>query len=93
MQKLTQVVVENGMVKLPVDVFGDTIVKDGDAVAVIRTDDGVYVVPQEQVGLAALARISELLKESDISLDELITSGRELRGDIIREKYGLIEST
>lgn len=93
MQKLTQVVVENGMVKLPIDIFGDTNVKNGDAVAVIRTDDGVYIVPQEQVGLAALARISELLKESDISLDELITSGRELRGDIIKEKYGLIEST
>jgi hypothetical protein len=41
--------------------------------------------------MRALDRIGAVLKEQGISLDELMESGREERGKIIEEKYGLTE--
>ena len=43
------------------------------------------------VATEALDRIGEALRASGISLEELIESGREVRGDIVRERYGMPE--
>jgi hypothetical protein len=37
----------------------------------------------------ALDRIGKALKERGVTLEELIESGREVRGQIIEEEYGL----
>ena len=36
-----------------------------------------------------LDEIGEELKKPGVTLDELIESGREIRGEILKEKYGL----
>ena len=37
----------------------------------------------------ALDRIGEVLREQGVSLEELIASGREIRGRMVEEEYGL----
>ena len=38
-----------------------------------------------------LDQIGQALKERGIDLEELIESGREIRGELIKEKYNLTE--
>lgn len=80
---------EKGQVTLPSEVREKLGLKKGDLVAVVETDEGVLISPQEIVATKALDRISEVLKEKGLSLEELIESGREIRGNIVKEKYGL----
>jgi len=80
---------EKGQVTLPT-VFRKRLgMKKGDLVAVVETPEGLLITPQEVVAAQALDRIGAALKEQGLSLEELIESGREERGEIIRERYGL----
>ncbi|MDQ2744374.1 MAG: AbrB/MazE/SpoVT family DNA-binding domain-containing protein [Chloroflexota bacterium] len=80
---------EKGQVTLPADVRRRMGLKKGDMVAVIETEDGVLISPQKVVALKALDRIGEVLRAQGASLDELMDSGREIRGEIVKEKYDL----
>ena len=80
---------EKGQVTLPADVRRNLGLKKGDLVAVLGTDEGVLISPQEIVATKALDRIGAVLKEKGLSLEELIESGREERANIIEKKYGL----
>lgn len=79
---------EKGQVTLPSEVRERLGLKKGDLVAVLETEEGVLISPQEIVATKALDRIGEALKEKGISLEELIESGREERVNIISKKYG-----
>lgn len=80
---------EKGQVTLPVEVRRKLGIKKGDLVAVIETADGVLITPQEVIAMKALDRIGRALRERGLSLEELIESGREARGQIIQEEYGI----
>lgn len=47
--------------------------------------------PTEREVNEALDRIGEALRATGVTLEELIESGREIRGQLIAEKYGIIE--
>lgn len=80
---------EKGQVTLPIEVRERLGLKKGDLVAVMETGEGVLITPQEIVATKALNRLGEVLKEKGLSLEELIESGREERGSIIEEQYGI----
>lgn len=80
---------EKGQITLPADVRRRLHLKKGDLVAVEETDAGILITPQEAIAVQALDRLGELLRERGVTLDDLMTSGREIRGDLIREQYGL----
>lgn len=80
---------EKGQVTLPAEVRKRLGIKKGDLVAVLDTEEGVLITPQELVATRALDRIGEVLKERGVSLEELIESGRQLRGRIIEDQYGI----
>ena len=87
-QKLVRIQAK-GQVTLPTKVREKLGLKKGDLVAVVETDEGVLISPQEIVATKALDRIGEVLKEKGLSLEEIIKSGREERGSIIKKQYGL----
>lgn len=87
-QKLVRVQ-EKGQVTLPTEVRRNLGIKKGDLVAVIETEGGVLISPQEIIATKALDRIGEVLKEKGVSLEELIESGREERDSIIEKQYDL----
>lgn len=80
---------EKGQVTLPSKVRQRLGLKKGDLVAVIETDEGVLISPQEIVASKALNQIGKALKEKGLSLEELIDSGREIKGQMLKEMYGI----
>lgn len=83
---------EKGQVTLPAAVRKRLGLKKGDLVAVTQTEGGILITPQEVVANKLLDQIGEALAERGLTLEELIASGREIRGEIAREKYGLPSS-
>jgi AbrB family looped-hinge helix DNA binding protein len=82
---------EHGQVTLPTVFRRKLGLKKGDLVAVTETDDGLLITPQELIASSALQRVGHALRDSGLSLDELIESGRDERAALIREAYGLDE--
>jgi AbrB family looped-hinge helix DNA binding protein len=80
---------EKGQVTIPAEIRRKWKLKKGDLVAFLETDVGVVISPQEVIAMGALDRIGQILREKGITLKELIESGREIRGKIIEEEYGL----
>lgn len=74
---------------LPADVRRRLGLKKGDLVAITETADGVLITPQEVIATKLLDRLGETLRERGISLDEWIKSGREIRGQLLEEEYGI----
>jgi len=80
---------EKGQVTLPVDVRRKLGLKKGDLVAVVETDGGVLITPQEAIAMNALDRIGEVLRAQGLSLEDLIESGNVQRVRLIEEQYGI----
>lgn len=80
---------EKGQVTLPAEVRRSLGLNKGDVVGVTQTEDGVLISPQRVVAIKALDRIGEVLRAQGTSLDELMESGREIRGELVKEKYAL----
>ena len=78
---------EKGQVSIPQEIRKKLGLKRGDLVAVMETPEGVFITPQQVVATKAFDRIGDILKEQGLSLEELIASGRQARGDILQETY------
>jgi len=81
-------------VTLPRDVCEALGVKPGDRL-VLEVAEGMLVVrPGKKAALDALAAIRQGFAESGVTLEELLESGRQIREEHFREKYGhLIRDT
>jgi len=80
---------EKGQVTLPAPVRRKLGIKKGDLVAVRETEDGVLISPQETIASRDIAELERVLRDKGLSLEELIESGREIRGELIKEEYGI----
>lgn len=78
---------EKGQVTLPASIRRKLGLKKGDVVAVVETDEGVLITPQEVIAMRALDRIGVALKKRGLKLEELMESGRAERGRIIEEAH------
>jgi AbrB family looped-hinge helix DNA binding protein len=76
---------EKGQVTIPQEIRKKLGLKRGDLVAVVETPEGVFITPQQVVATKALESIGNILKEKGLSLAEVISSGRQIRGDILQE--------
>lgn len=93
MTKEAYIVQENGQVTLPKELRQEYNLKKGDTVVFQKTDDGWVVQKQEPDPMQLLDELGEALKAKGISLEEWIKSGREIRGEILKEKYDLDSET
>jgi len=80
---------KRGQVTIPIELRRRFGIEEGGVVAFVETEEGILISPREVLAMDALDRIGEVLKERGITLGELIESGREVRGRIIEEEYGL----
>ena len=78
---------EKGQVTIPTEIRKKLGLKKGDWVGFVETKDGVLISPQEVVAVKAMDRLGEIIKDNGLSLEELMESGREIRGKIIEERY------
>ena len=83
------VVQEKGQVTIPAEIRRKLGLEKGDLVAFVETEQGVLISPQETIAMDALDRIGKVLKEKGLTLEELMESGREIRGKLLEKEYGL----
>jgi antitoxin PrlF len=83
---------KKGQVTIPIEIREKLGLKEGDLVAFFETGNGILISPQEAIASELLDRIGQSLKEAGITLDELVESGRDIRGELMEEKYGLTET-
>jgi AbrB family looped-hinge helix DNA binding protein len=76
---------DKGQVTIPTEIRKKLGLKRGDLVAVMETPDGLFITPQQVVAAKALDSIGDILKEKGLSLEEVISSGREPRTDLLQE--------
>ena len=82
---------KKGQVTIPIEIRDRLGIQEGDLIAFVETDEGVLITRQEIAAMRLLNQIGQALKEKGIDLDELIESGREIRGELVKERYGLTE--
>jgi AbrB family looped-hinge helix DNA binding protein len=80
---------EKGQVTIPTRIRRKLSLKKGSLVSVIETDGGILIKPAEVILTEALDELGAALKGKGVTLEEWIERGREIRGQIIEEKYGL----
>lgn len=80
---------DEGQVALPVDLREKLGLKRGDMVSVVETPEGLLLTSRRAEIERDLARVDAGLAEHGLSLDEVVESGREIRGELIKERYGL----
>jgi bifunctional DNA-binding transcriptional regulator/antitoxin component of YhaV-PrlF toxin-antitoxin module len=89
MAKESYTVQENGQVTLPLELRQEYGIKKGDVVVFQKTSEGWLIRKQEPDPLKLLDELGEALRAKGITLEEWIESGREIRGQLIKAKYGL----
>jgi AbrB family looped-hinge helix DNA binding protein len=87
-QKFTRVQ-EKGQVTLPAEARRRLGIKKGDLVSVTETADGILITPSELITRREIAELDEVLKNSGLTFEDLIESGREIRDQLANERYGL----
>jgi len=91
MASQTTLVQAKGQVTIPREIRKKLNLKQGDRVVFIETKSGVVIQPAEVVVSNALNQIGKELKSKGVTLEQLIESGREIRGKLLKEEYGLEE--
>jgi AbrB family looped-hinge helix DNA binding protein len=79
---------QRGQVTIPIEMRRKLGIEEGGVVAFIEMEDGVLISPREVLAMDALDRVGKVLKQRGISLEELIASGREIRGEMVEGDYG-----
>ena len=79
---------QKGQITLPAEARRRLGIKQGDLVSVTETADGILITPSELITRREIAELDETLKESGITFEELIESGREIRDQLIKERHG-----
>ena len=82
------VVQEKGQVTIPAEIRKKLGLKKGDLVAFVETEQGVLISPQEVIASEALDQVGRILREKGLTLEELMESGREIRGKLVEDEYG-----
>jgi len=83
---------EKGQVTIPREIRKKLDLKKGDLVTFVETEKGVIIKPAEVIVTDSLDLIGEALKEKGLSLEQLMERGREIRGELIEEEYGLTDA-
>lgn len=82
-------VMENGSIELP-DWFRQKYnIQPGDEVGFLETEAGLLVAPRVELVNQLLDQLGDGLRDRGVTLDELMESGREIRGEMLKEDYGI----
>lgn len=83
---------DDGTLTIPSEVREALGAKPGAEYVLLETEQGVLVTTRRRIVDWALNAIGEELRENGVTLEELIESGREIRGDLLWEMYGMRSS-
>jgi AbrB family looped-hinge helix DNA binding protein len=86
--KLTRIR-EKGQITLPAEIRRKYNLKEGDLVGFQETPEGILISPKAVIAAKLLDEIGAKLRESGITLEEMLESGRKIRGELLKEMYGM----
>lgn len=66
--------------------------KTSDLIIVVETDKGLLLNPAQVGSIPALDTVGSALRRRGITLESLIESGRKIRSDLVKERYGLTDA-
>ncbi len=79
---------DDGRVMLPADLRQRLGLRPGGSVSVVETPEGLLLTTEKLLADRDFELVDAELRKQGLSLDELIESGREIRGDLLKEMYG-----
>ncbi len=80
---------EKGQITLPTQFRKKMNLRKGDLVTFVETKDGVLIKSAKVLLTESLDEIGEALRAEGITLEQWIERGREIRGKLLEEMYGL----
>lgn len=80
---------EKGQITLPADIRRKYNLKEGDVVGFQETPEGILISPKAVIAAKLLDEIGAKLRESGITLEEMLESGRKIRGELLKEMYNM----
>ena len=80
---------EKGQITIPTIIRKRLNLRKGDLVTFVDTKDGVVIKSAKVVLTEALDEIGDALRSEGITLEQWIERGREIRGKLLEEMYGL----
>jgi AbrB family looped-hinge helix DNA binding protein len=83
---------ERGQVTLPADLRRRLGLKKGDFVAFVETEGGYLLSRRVSDAMKALDQLGEIIRTDDMTVEEWIESGREVRGGLLKKYYGIDSS-
>jgi len=92
MSEMLARVQEKGQVTIPSQIRKKLKLKKGDLVVFEETETGIMIKPAEVLVSDALTEIGKALQAKGITLDEIMDRGRNIRGSLIADKYGIEKS-
>lgn len=87
--KKTYLIQERGQVTLPAGLRKKFGLKKGDPIVFRETEEGILISSKETQVMKLLDELGEKLRDEDISLEELMESGRDIRGRLLQSMYDL----
>lgn len=84
-ERKVAIVQEGGLVLLPPGIG----LEAGDVLTIEETESSLILALPNRKMHAALDRIGQALREANIDLEMFLEDGREIRGDLLREHYGI----
>ena len=79
---------QRAQLTIPIKLRRKLGIQEGGVVAFLETENGILISPQEVLAMDALDRVGKALKERGVSLEELIESGRDIRGKMVEGDCG-----
>lgn len=89
MAKKTYTLQESGSVTLPADFRKKYHLEPGDEISFVETETGLLINARETLIQKLLNQIGDDLREQNITLEEMMESGRELRTQLLKKHYGI----
>ena len=80
---------EKGKVTIPAEIRRKLNLRKGDVIEFVETDSGVFIKPVKVALTEALDELGNALKAEGVTLEQWIERGREIRGKLVEEMYGL----
>ncbi len=80
---------EKGQITLPAEIRRKYNLKEGDLIGFQETPEGILISPKAVIAARLLDEMSAKLRESGVTLEEMLESGREIRGELLKEMYGI----
>jgi AbrB family looped-hinge helix DNA binding protein len=75
-------------ITIPAEFCAELNIRTGDELILEVQDGKLRMTPTRKIALDALTELNRLFQESGITEEELLASGRQIRSQLTRERYG-----